>query len=91
LVGVRSLPHSFVLDTSNVALITDDGTTYFKMNPTSKAMTIAAASLTINTTGSVNINGAVISHAGEVTDALGKVLGTHTHSDPQGGTTGGPT
>lgn len=30
--------------------------------------------------GSVNINGAVISAAGEVTNAAGKVLGTHTHS-----------
>lgn len=46
---------------------------------------IVAPALNITTTGSVNINGAVISHAGEVTDALGKVLGTHRHSGVQGG------
>lgn len=33
----------------------------------------------INITGPVNANGAIISNAGEVTDALGKVLGTHDH------------
>lgn len=42
--------------------------------------------VTITATGGVNINGATISGAGEVTDALGKVLGTHVHS---GVTTGG--
>lgn len=35
--------------------------------------------VTINATGGVNINGAQISGAGEVTDAAGKVLGTHEH------------
>lgn len=34
----------------------------------------------INMTGPVNANGATISNAGEVTDAAGKVLGTHDHS-----------
>ena len=33
----------------------------------------------ITAPGGVNINGAIISAAGEVTDALGKVLGTHVH------------
>lgn len=49
------------------------------------AITVVAPSLTITTTGAVNINGAVVSHAGEVTDALGKVLGTHIHSGVQSG------
>lgn len=49
------------------------------------AIDIVAPALNITTTGAVNINGAVISHAGEVTDALGKVLGTHLHSGVQGG------
>jgi len=33
----------------------------------------------VNITGPVNANGATISGAGEVTDAAGKVLGTHDH------------
>jgi hypothetical protein len=45
----------------------------------------------VNITGTVNANGAVISTAGEVTDALGKVLGTHEHSGVQsGGSNTGP-
>lgn len=43
-------------------------------------LTINAADIDITTSGTVNANGAIISHAGEVTDALGKVLGTHEHS-----------
>lgn len=42
----------------------------------------------INMTGPINANGAVISSAGEITDALGVVLGTHTHT---GGTISGDT
>ncbi len=34
----------------------------------------------INIVGPVNANGATISNAGEVTDAAGKVLGTHEHN-----------
>lgn len=34
----------------------------------------------INLTGPINANGATISNSGEVTDAAGKVLGTHDHS-----------
>lgn len=45
----------------------------------------------INLTGAVNANGAQISTAGEVTDALGIVLGTHAHSGVQsGGSDTGP-
>jgi hypothetical protein len=39
----------------------------------------------INITGTVNANGARISEAGEVTDALGIVLGTHEHSGVSSG------
>lgn len=35
--------------------------------------------INIKSTGNVNINGAIISAAGEITDAAGKVLGTHDH------------
>lgn len=52
----------------------------------------------INLIGPVNANGATISDAGEVTDALGVVLGTHDHepgtyvagSTPVTGTSGAP-
>lgn len=42
--------------------------------------TITLQGSQINITGLVNANGAVISSAGELTDALGVVLGTHKHS-----------
>jgi hypothetical protein len=44
------------------------------------AVDIQAPAVNITTTGNVNINGAIISTAGEVTDKLGKVLGTHVHT-----------
>ncbi len=51
------------------------------------APTIAInGSTAVNIAGPVNANGATISTAGEVTDAAGKVLGTHVHT---GVTTGG--
>jgi hypothetical protein len=52
--------------------------------------TITIQGAQINMTGPINANGAVISNAGEITDAAGKVLGTHIHPDPQGGNTGPP-
>lgn len=39
----------------------------------------------INMIGPINANGATISEAGEVTDALGVVLGTHVHSGVSSG------
>lgn len=44
----------------------------------------------INLVGPVNANGATISNAGEVTDALGKVLGTHEHQPGTYVNSGGP-
>ncbi len=41
----------------------------------------AAGSITIEVNGDVNINGAIISAAGEITNAAGIVLGTHTHDE----------
>lgn len=43
------------------------------------AGTLSIQAAHINITGPVNANGAVISNSGEVTDAAGKVLGTHEH------------
>lgn len=55
------------------------------------AVDIQAPAVNITTSGNVNINGAIISSAGEVTDALGIVLGTHLHSGVQtGGGNSGP-
>jgi hypothetical protein len=56
------------------------------------AIDLQAPTVNITTTGNVDINGAIISSAGEVTDALGKVLGTHIHSgvQPGGGDSGPP-
>lgn len=42
--------------------------------------TVTIEGAQINLTGPINANGATISSAGEVTDAAGKVLGTHDHS-----------
>lgn len=47
----------------------------------------ALGAIELKADGSVNINGAIISAAGEVTNAAGKVLGTHTH--PQGNDSNG--
>lgn len=53
------------------------------------AINLQAPNITL--TGAVNANGATISEAGEVTDAAGKVLGTHTHTGvTSGGSNTGP-
>jgi len=53
------------------------------------AITFQAPNITL--TGAVNANGAKISTAGEVTDAAGKVLGTHVHTGvTSGGSDTGP-
>ena len=45
-----------------------------------------SASTAVDITGPVNANGAEISTQGEITDALGVVLGTHVHSGVSSGT-----
>lgn len=95
LVGVRSLPHAFEVDTVNAALTTDDGSTYFKLKPGSKTITITAP-------GGINLNGVTIDSSGNIgttgtvtanTDVVGggKSLKTHTHGGVQTGSgTSGP-
>lgn len=94
LVGLRSLPRSFTPDPANACLITDDGQTYFKLNPTSKQVAVQAS-------GGINLNGVTIDSSGNInspatitatTDVVGggKHLKTHVHTDPQGGNTGPP-
>lgn len=85
LLGVRNKTRSYVPVTGGAQLQSDDGQAYVQLNLSNHAVNIVAP-------GGVNINGAVISAAGEITDALGKVLGTHTHGGVTtgSGTTGAP-
>lgn len=54
-----------------------------------QAITLQAPNITF--AGTVNANGATISTAGEITDAAGKVLGTHEHTGvTSGGSNTGP-
>lgn len=106
IVGLRSDANSFAVDTQNACLITDDGQTYFKLNPTAKSIAVQA-------TGGINLNGVTIDQNGNIstpqtihaagninsdatvkgaTDVIaGTISGkTHTHVDPQGGVVGPP-
>lgn len=82
LLGYRNQTRAYApLAGDGIQLQSDDGTSYLQLIPSTGALNILAP-------GGVNINGAQISAAGEVKDALGKILGTHEHS---GVTTGGGT
>jgi Phage protein Gp138 N-terminal domain/GpV Apex motif len=85
--GVRSKPRKLnpPPNPTTAQTRTLDGTCYWELDPINKKINVVAS-------GGANINGAVISGAGEVTDALGKVLGTHVHSGVQtgGSNTGTP-
>jgi hypothetical protein len=94
LVGLRSLPREFAVDTANACLISDDGQTFFKLNPTTKAIAAQAS-------GGINLNGVTIDSSGNLhtpatitgdTDviAAGKSGKGHQHTDPQGGVVSPP-
>ena len=88
LVGLRSLPRAFPVDQNNASLQSDDGATYVRLNPTARTVTVLAP-------GGINLNGVAIDSAGNVVTSgdvtsKGKVLATHTHTDPQGSVTGPP-
>jgi hypothetical protein len=70
--GIRSRPNAKTLDPNVVRIRNDANSAYIEFNP-------AAGSVKIAAPGGVNINGATINSAGEVTNAAGKVLGTHVH------------
>jgi len=54
-------------------------------------MVTSDGNMTFTTPGNFVVNGATITHAGEVIDALGKVLGTHVHTEVMtGGDDTGP-
>jgi GpV Apex motif len=67
-------------------------TEYLEFVPSGGIRLQTAGTFTVSA-GSINLNGATISGSGEVTDGLGKILGTHTHGGVQtgGGTSGPPT
>lgn len=96
IVGLRSQPREFAVDTANACLITDDGNTYFKLNPTTHAIAAHATGgivlngVTIDSSG--NISGAAnINASGTVTATTdvvggGKHLATHVHAGVTAGT-----
>jgi hypothetical protein len=84
LVGVRSLPRSYLIDANQVSLQNDDGSFFWKMNPTTKAVSATAS-------GGFNLNGVTIDSSGNLnspatitatTDVVGggKSLKSHIHS-----------
>ena len=96
LVGVRSAKTAFTPPTGVAALMSNDGTTYVQLNPSTQALKLTAP-------GGINLNGVTIDSSGNVsspatvtatTDVVGggKHLKTHTHSGVTtgGGTTGPP-
>jgi hypothetical protein len=95
LVGVRSLPRALPVDTDNATLMSDDASTYYKLNPTTQAIDIVAPGgitmngVTIDASGNVVVPGTFT--ADGVTIGDGIVVETHTHSGVQtGGGISGP-
>lgn len=95
------------VSSSNVQLRDEAGTTYVEIAPGGKIKLRGATSIDINAptvnidatninikgtttqTGAMNMTGQVTQTGGM--SIGGVTFGTHKHSDPQGGTTGGPT
>lgn len=94
------------VSSSNVQLRDEAGTTYVEIAPGGKIKLLGATSIdlnapTINIAGTnININGTTtqtgnMTMTGQVTQTGGMSIGgitfgTHKHTDPQGGNTGGP-
>ncbi len=95
------------VSSANVQLRDDAGTTYVEIAPGGKIKLLGATSIDLNaptvniSATNININGTTnqtgaMNMTGQVTQTGGMSIGgitfgTHKHSDPQGGTTGGPT
>jgi phage baseplate assembly protein gpV len=95
------------VSSSNVQLRDEAGTTYVEIAPGGKIKLTGATSIdleaptvnlkatniniegTTTQTGSMNMTGQVTQTGGMSIGGI--TFGTHKHSDPQGGTTGGPT
>jgi hypothetical protein len=59
IIGLKSLPRSFAVDTSNVCLTSNDLQTYVKMSPAGKTVAIQASN-------GINLNGVTIDSAGNI-------------------------
>jgi protein gp138 len=68
LVGLRSLPNSFAVDTANACLISDDGASFIKLNPTTQAVNITAP-------GGITANGVTIDDDGNVVTPANLAVG----------------
>jgi hypothetical protein len=104
LVGLRSRPRALSrpVDAENVELRSDAGTDFVRMTPGGDMVFVCRGDFSVQAGGQatitgtqVNIHGpqvnnSTIAAAGNVTGA-GISLNSHHHSDPQGGSTGGPT
>ncbi len=60
LVGMRSLPRAYAVDTTHVMLRSDDGSTFVELNPAGKVVQITAPS-------GINLNGVTIDSSGNLT------------------------
>jgi hypothetical protein len=85
LVGVRSLPNAFAVDTANACLISDDGETFFKLNPTTQAIQalapggISLNGVTIDASGNVSVPGSITTTSDDLL-VDGISLKNHVHS-----------
>ena len=85
IVGLRSLPRNFVVDTNSAQIRSDDGSTVIGLNPTTQVVTISAP-------GGINLNGVTIDSSGNLhspatitgaTDVIADTKSgkTHTHNE----------
>jgi hypothetical protein len=82
LVGVRSSPHSYAVDTANVEIRSDDGQAFIKLNPTTHAISMTAP-------GGIDANGLFIDADGNLITPANVTVGTGatgTFSTPTGQT-----
>jgi hypothetical protein len=59
LVGLRSVPRAFTVSTTAARITSDDGSFYWEMNPSTKAIKAVAS-------GGINLNGATIDSSGNI-------------------------
>lgn len=96
LVGVRSRPRAFAVNTAGAELRSDDGSTFVRLDPAGQLVQITAP-------GGVNINGVTIDSQGNVSspgtvtaaqDVVGNGTSLHTHThrnvQPGSGNSGTP-
>ncbi len=94
LVGVRSLPRAYAPPPGVAAIMRDDGSTYWQLNPTAKTLKLTAhfffniKCFEIYTNANIT-TAATVTAATDVVGG-GHSLKGHVHPDPQGGNVGTP-